>query len=320
MVTALPLVWIACTGMILSFHDRNLSQSELPLHSLPLENWITLALKNETGTLSSIEFPRDSQLPIRLRLSDSNGKYQHSVWISPKDGSVEPPSDNADFTEWVYRLHRGSFAGTPGRGGATFMGILVPVLWIGGLAIRKKATHRYRPARKVALRYHRKVGLWLGGVLAVVTLSGAVLNFYTEIVGVIDPLTPTVSSAPLAYKEKNPVSLTQGILQALHVRPNPDARLLGVYLRKGSPAGPMDRTLYYFSDNSRVYLNKHNNSVEKIMNPKTQWIHFLLPLHSGRFLGQVGQFIIFAIGLGAVAMIGLGLQSSLKLDVSRRER
>jgi uncharacterized iron-regulated membrane protein len=259
--------------------------------------------------IAAIYFPRNPNQTARVKVLQPKTKQGHVLFVQPETGRILAREDGEqlDVLEWIYRIHRGTWAGYPSRVLASTLAILTVFLWPLGWIVRKNRTKRKKQAVWVKKNFtswagsHRTFGYFTGGFLIFMAFSGALMNFNSDLINLFDPIhSPTDSLA----QPSSSVPLVQQLETAQKLRPS--SKLDSIHLAKAPPS----TILFYFQDNSRVYLEKGTLNVIKVMSPTSHWIHALYPIHSGRLLGAGKLPFILLIGTTSLAIILSGTLST----------
>ncbi|MBI2812502.1 MAG: PepSY domain-containing protein [Candidatus Melainabacteria bacterium] len=249
--------------------------------------------EREVPKVSGIYFPKAGQNEFQFKLKTQRGEEKWFALNSETESFVL--KDSPPLTDSLIQFHRGTWMGLKGRVLMSLSAVLVLAVWIAGLMLRRKRT---------VTRVHFRLGPVFGLLLLAVVLSGSFLNFVGEWTRFFDPGSPTQTKG---FSSKSSFSWFNAEQTALALRSAPEqtARLESLHFQEKSNGEP--RTLYYFSDNSRVLINPLSGTVEKISGPGTYWVYWVLPIHSGQAFGRVGSFVWVAVGLLSLALFGSGV-------------
>jgi uncharacterized iron-regulated membrane protein len=304
----LPIAIITITGMALSLND-------LWVHSEPpykLENEVhsdsnsvglllsKIAIQHPDLEIKSVSLPKDSKHSLRSvwtrlnHLSQTQSpvpSIQEQVYfLNPESGDIisdRDPLSSQGFS-WILKIHRGTITGVTGKVFISILGALLFLLWPTGLLI-SFTKKKFQP-----ISFHGPAGFLAGAVISFMGLSGSLMNFNKNLIQAMDPVPPT----KISTKMSTPLlaALDKALSHALIAHSG--SGLQSIHF----PQVPETSILFYFNDNSRVYLDFSTGKIIKIMSKQTNWIHSLYPLHSGRIFGSFQ-----AIFSGAVGMLLLGL-------------
>lgn len=310
LVALLPLTLTSVTGMLMvgrqALLDRQFpSRLEAPStgQALSLDACVSKVEQVDPALrIETLYWPADAAHTLRVRGRTAPDAGATTYYLAPASGEIvarQGPS-RLDLTDWILRLHRGTWGGLAGR---AFMSLLAcggALLWPTGLVIgwvRRRKTARdngTRPRRRSAMVAHRRLGNLLGGLFTFMALSGAVLNFVGELSRVVDPVPAIAAAGRPADTNRSAVSLQRKMALARAQRPG--VTLASIHL----PSAKQPLVLFYFADNSRVYMDPGQDVVHKVTGPASHWVHAILLWHSGRVFGGAGPLLILAMGAGAL--------------------
>lgn len=312
LAVAVPMLLVSLTGIFLAYERLEGTQDATGLATLQEgwqqallekgDHWMDLlAQRFPEESVGTLFLPATLESKLRIKLLGRDQNPSHVALLDFKTSSIEVESA-PPLEEWVLRIHRGSWAGTGGRLWMSFSAAFMVLLWISGLQL-----HRYfhgRTYRKFSGRVHRR-GVILGGLLAVMAISGGFLNFVKIWTDYFDPAphekVSQVSSTASTGLSKLPLSAL--LQRATEAFPPGSGRLESIRFAKRS-------VLFYLSDNSRVYLDPDSGGVNQVSGPSTHWIYQLYPFHSGRLLGRYSPILLIFIGLSTLALTLSGLSIS----------
>ncbi|NKE73561.1 PepSY-associated TM helix domain-containing protein [Candidatus Manganitrophus noduliformans] len=310
LILAFPLIIITLTGIVLGFYDqiryaappyRLDSPVETPLSAASLA--ARLRVRYPDYHLDLLRLSTAPERAVRAALS---GPDRITAFLHPGNGK-ELAVQKGDHQDWIgllYALHEGEPFGLAGKVVASVSGGGVLVLWGAGLMLwrsRRKGRWggpalpgRFRPAG-----VHRFLGFWGGGLLAILTSLGALLNFAGPLIARLDP-PPRIESAP-EEKEGLKPDLAAGLGAA--ARAYPQAPLE----RIAFPKVPKDPLKLRFQDGGWVFLHPDDYRILAIKSPTSHWTRLLYPLHSGRILGGRGPWLVAGLGLFLIILLVTGL-------------
>ncbi len=298
------LAVIAATGILLGFYDE-LRYAEPPYRlnqaveaSLPTAVLAQRIQAAHPGhRLEVLYLPTAPERAARAKLA---GPDRRLAFIHPETGQTLAvrDADEQDWLDFLYALHRGKPLGLTGQIIASIAGISIPILWsIGFLLRRRRSTYRTARQNSFTIRgLHREAGLILGGLLAVLTVMGSLLNFAGPLKQWLDPPPRLAGSRPAL----TPKDLAHHLSSAALTYPM--APLERIYF----PADERSPLQLRFRDGGWAYLDA-DGRVLKIVTPLSHWTNLLYPLHSGRLWGTHGPRVTALFGLILFALSGSGL-------------
>ena len=284
--------------------------------------------------IQSIQMPVNTDQSMRSVWSNSilpplNQNQQNQIFFSdPESGAILADTDSirAVVFSWILKIHRGTLAGVSGKIFMSILGILLSLLWPTGVLIHlRKAKHPRQPwllkkNKTHSLNFHRSAGFCGGLLISTMGLSGSLINFNKDLIQALDP-SPVDPMGRFVQKEpnKNPsppslAALDQAISQASAARLN--IQLQSIHF----PKAPETEILFYFKDNSRVYLDPTKNRITQVMSPKSSWIHTLYPVHSGRILGNSHPLLSWTIGILLLGLVATGFRKSKAKSLNNQVR
>ena len=319
----IPITVLSVTGIILGLHEsiyrtkfHYASKAQYPLVAKDLNRSVTLFKEAfPTLILASIALPKFTKngpsATLRFKVTDLSGKNPRIFYLDSQTSEILriEPSDQTDFLDWVLKIHRGTWGGFYGRLSMSSIGILFGLLWPTGLIIkkfrkgRKKDTLWTQRKLKSSIGLHRALSSLLGMGISFMGFSGAWINFNSELTQLLDPF-PIQSAQNLSINQR--ASLQEQMETALAIRSH--STLESIYFSK-APAGTV---LFYFSDNSRVYLQQHTGALVRTITPITHASQALFPIHSGRVLGDLQSLYMGFFGIGILMLSFSGVFYALK--------
>lgn len=291
LVTSIPLFLIALTGLSLAFLDLPTHEGALhrALNLSQLETIARTVFPNQD--IATILFSRSGEAFVRFRFRndeivsiDANTNKVISI-TSPKDFELK---------RWLIRLHRGKFFGPTGQAIFSFLGLLVAILWLFGLASRRKSI----PIEGILSRkLHLVLGLPAGAIVSLVAVSGAILNYSGTLVQKYDPV-PRSTAIQLPKAKQ---SLEMLSVRAKEVYPKSEIESLHF---EEDPTMPIQ---VYFRDSTRVYLDPIAFHPTKIARWNSHWVRSLYALHTGLVFGTMSFFWSTFSGAVLLLLIVSGL-------------
>jgi uncharacterized iron-regulated membrane protein len=309
-VCALPFLIIASTGILLGFYDQ--LRYSAPPYSLttPVDHGLapaTLVEKIRTAypeyRLTQLFLSTAPERAARARLEGPHNNSQ-MVFVHPGTGAVLAlqKTTHQDWLSFIHALHHGKPFGLPGQIIVSVSGISLPILWIVGLVLwwqhpSRAYVWRGKPWRIRLRSVHRWLGLALGGLVAILAVLGALLNFVGPIKQWLDPL-PQIRTVEMSQR---PLNLERALTRGSAAYPG--VPLERIYFP--IPDNPLLRLR--FRDGTWVYLQGTEGEVIKIASLFSHWTNLLYPLHSGRLLGTGGPWVIVALGTILLLLGGSGV-------------
>lgn len=326
LLVLVPLLIVSSSGIFLSYHQ--IGGAPADLNAFLLANGDTLrdqvSRKYPGEGLASLTLPRGEGSRIKLKLV---GKSHEGVEIKPAEHflfwdaksakgvrdiqTLEEKQkiglpDTEDLAEWAIRLHRGSWAGTPGKIWMSASAALIVLLWVMGLVLHR--IYHGRVYRKLSSKLHAKLGILAGALLVCMAISGGFLNFVGDLAKIFDP--PQVSSVQSMSEtttEKAAVPFSKLLTTAFAAFPGQKGSLTQIRFAPTVVS-------FYFYDNTRIHLDAQTGTVKQISGPTVHWIYNLYPLHSGHLFGIFGTVLWILIGISVLILTftGLSLAGFLK--------
>ncbi|MEW5790520.1 MAG: PepSY-associated TM helix domain-containing protein [Pseudomonadota bacterium] len=304
----LPLLVIAPTGILLGFYDQiRYGQAPYRLNQpatqvlAPSQLAARVQAAYPDARLEILYLPMAPERAARAKLSGAGGARM--AFLDPATGQTLAlkPAAEEDWLDFLYHLHRGKPLGLTGQIMASTTGVLVLLLWLAGLWLWWPKRHVARPwkagsPRARLLGFHRWLGLWLGGLLVLLALAGALLNF-------AGPLGKAFNPPPRAEAVEQSSLLPLAHIVARAERAYPAAPVERIYFPKAGGA----LWQFRFRDGGRVFVSAASGQVLKVDTPFSHWTNLLYPLHSGRVFGENGPRLIAILGLGLLASAVSGL-------------
>ncbi len=317
LLLSIPLLLIATTGIILGL-SNSVRQTQWPYYLTQPSTQKKISPDSIISQLQST-YPRlnvDSfylstqpNQTVRVEMTDAITGSEHRIFLNPFTAEIliDQSPIPTDALDWVYKIHRGTWAGWNGRMGMSLLGVLVFLLWPTGWIVRK---FRMRvqlipleklPNLKTSLKLHRSLGYFFGGGISFMALSGALMNFNKDLIRYFDPA-PQNPSKQSPLRESLITQLDKKIAISSSVRLQSPLESIHFQNRTDSII------LFYFKDNARVYLDSDTLQIKKVMSPRSHWIHALYPLHSGKIFGSLSSLFILAVGTLLLSLLIAGIQ------------
>jgi uncharacterized iron-regulated membrane protein len=237
-----------------------------------------------------------------------------TLFLHPASGFVlgtRTPAQR-DWIDILYDLHPGKTFGLAGQVVTAVTGLGIAVLWGLGIAMWYcRGPNRVRTMPALSWRiapFHRWAGFWLGLPFIAVTSLGAALNFAGSLIAPFDPSPNIVPIGP------RPTPLNLATLAETHAplyRPAPLELII-------FPKQDTDPVQLRYADGGWMFLDGYRGRVLDIKKPTAHWARSLYPLHSGRFFGFLGPWLIAFLGLVLLTAVITGLVFSWRLRCCSR--
>lgn len=293
-VVALPFLWLLLSGIILwmllfwreSLHPYALSTKQ---HSVLTERLQWQSIKGSLNGLESqitrVTFG-DSRQSLRVNLASGDVWY----WVP---GESEPfHKSNPTFSDQciciLSGLHRGKFFGAVGRYAFTFFGFSILAYLFTGIALLKQ-----RAGKQTQRRMHRILGWSVMLPLLGLILSGSLLNVASELRS-IPSLPNRIAVSSQSYADWDSALL---LARERHARSR-----ISLIAKVG------DSLLTEFANGRRLYSAGKTALADKAPWTRAGWIEAAYPLHSGRYWGLAGRFIILVAAVGSTMLLITGFR------------
>ncbi|CAH9017904.1 PepSY-associated TM helix domain-containing protein [Candidatus Nitrosacidococcus sp. I8] len=238
---------------------------------------------------------------VVAKAKNADGENQ-VVFINPATGFIfaSQPANHQDWLSFIHSLHHGKPFGLIGKIIVSASGFFLLFLWLMGFVLwwrnPTRGYHWRRKSWKIKLRsLHRGVGLTLGGVIGIMAILGALLNFEKPLSQRLDPL-PSIGTVAI----NQPLKIVQAIEKGQEIY-SKDVRLDRIYFPKGKHTWVELR----FQDHGKVYL--HGDKPIKVILPTSRWIYSLYSFHTWEFLKIGRSWVISILGLITLGLISSGI-------------
>lgn len=304
----LPLLVIALTGILLGFYDQ-LRYGQVPYRldqpiMAPLAPAV-LASRAQAAypdaALEILYLPNEPQRAARAKLVRQGNAW--IAFIDPASARIlaMKSAGEEDWLDFLYHLHHGQILGLTGQIIASTTGAFILLLWLAGLWLwwSRRGRPRSWTGRSVrikAMSLHRWLGLWAGGLVSVLAVAGALLNFAGPLIQHFDP-PPKLAVA--RARDVAP-SLERQVTLVRHAYPH--AALERIYFPRSE--APMR---FRFRDGGWVFMDGRTGAVLKIKSPAAHWTNLLFPFHSGRIFGRYGPPLVSVLGFFLLVLSVSGL-------------
>lgn len=290
----LPLLMIIGSGLALVFVDQ-LRDSLAPFSlTEPVQNplspgeLVEIIQKAKPGMrLMRLYLPSSNRQTARVLLQGDHEKL--FAFLHPGTGKIIRIRDASekDGLDKLYQFHQGKWLGTIGQFLFSLCGGAIFLLWLFGLRL-----YQAIPGKKKSMRYHRRIGLTLGGFVAAFTLCGALLNYAAPLQRWLKP----APDVPLLTRTETVLSIQELLTIASKIYPA--SSLERVYIDHPVDGSVMLR----FQDSARLYLYRQNGQILQQELPLSHWLDWLYPLHSGRIFDLFRYPILLLLGLSLLIL------------------
>jgi uncharacterized iron-regulated membrane protein len=311
-----PLLVTTITGILLGWYDQLRYATEPYGLSAPSEGRLS-----PTALVAAIQdrYPNhrleilfiaiESSRTVRAKLGSPSPL---TVFLHPSSGDVlgtRTPAER-DWVDLLYDLHPGKTIGLAGQVTTAVTAFGLAVLWGLGIAMwygRRGKALRTGPALSWRTTgFHRWAGFWLGLPFIALTGLGAALNFAGSLIATFDPPPKVVPTGP----RPNLLDLASvAETQAPLYRAAPLERII-------FPKHDTDSVQLRYADGGWAFLDGYRDRVLDTKGPLAHWARSLYPLHSGRFFGVAGPWLVGCLGLVLLTAVITGMIFSWRLRSS----
>jgi uncharacterized iron-regulated membrane protein len=322
LITSLPLLLIAVTGIILAFdmYIRALINPQTvanpnKLPQLTMEVIIAQAQKAHPDlALHMVVAPKSAWHSYLIYASKQEGKKRpfYRLYINPYDSDITAIQNRPTLPlTFIKRLHRNLLLGQPGRYFIAANSIALMVVCLVGVYLwwpmRKKTVTRALK-KKHRLSMHNLLGLVALPLLLLIAFTGITVTFKKVIIPFIFAIThsPDPALEPKSkHKVSSPVIAAQVLKDARERFPNstissislPKANTLKTYTVQVSEpfdAHPMGWVKLFYDGNTGEFIAHQDISKQSIA---AQYNRLWYPLHTGEIFGFFGA-VIWALVCG----------------------
>ena len=154
-----------------------------PVDAAVLANRIKLFRPD--GTMTRIVFPEAADEPLLVELLVKPGQ-RLEIYCDPFTGAVIGARKQTAWLDWIVSLHHNLLLGKLGRAMTGVIGIALLLLSLSGLINWLFGPRNWRtalalpypgPLRRMAYPLHRSAGLWMNGILIVISVTGIGLAY-----------------------------------------------------------------------------------------------------------------------------------------------
>ena len=291
--------------------------------------------------VARIDFPHERDLAVVVRLKGEGGA-SYLAGIDPYTARIVRHGGLASWpTEAVFHLHNELWSGELGHQligvfglGLLFLIVTGPIIWWPGRTrLRKGLSVTFRSGANRGWReLHRSAGAFSAAVLLLSATTGVLMVWKEQVRAVIDSFDsivqkPSPKVAELPGRPLLPVDLLVAKAQAEYgptrlqqLRfPGKGGRVVAVYLDSDTYPRPEASKQIWFNRYTGEELGHY---VAGAVPGGNEFIDWLFPIHTGRFLGWPGRLLIF---FGGLTLIGLTLTGgwmwySLRAQKAARRR
>lgn len=328
----LLLIVQALTGVAIVFREelnRTIHADALTVvpggPAMPVQQMLDMVREaHSDAPVARIEYPTTADEAFLFRIEPKDGSHRRMVAVDPYRGVITRDGELGDWPiEWLFELHHELLAGDTGAmlvgiGGIAllFMALTGPFLWWPGRGrIRQGFSVTFRGgAYRGARDLHRVVGIIFALLLAVSAFTGIVMVWKAPLQPVINLMVPTISKPSVKVKERSDAALLPldrvvaaaiGHYDGAKVRnvrfPGGTGRVVNVFLEADDYPRPRASNQIWLDG----YTAKPLGTYEAAANPAGNgFIDWMLPIHSGEFLGTPGRWLFL---FEALALAGFGL-------------
>jgi uncharacterized iron-regulated membrane protein len=274
--------------------------------------------------VARVDYPRRPDDAFIVRMTGTDGAL--SIATVGRDGHVLRAAPIRRWpVEAAYQLHENMMIGEPGQRGIGFVGVSLLVLAVSGLFYWWPAPGRFRKALaqtlspklagpRVAREWHRAIGLIAAAYLALMACLGIAMAWspwIRPLVAFVAPVTAGRSVAPHASCAV-PIDVDAAVDTAVvhhpgqkikSVRFPSKGRVVAVYFQSRVTYPPRFTDHVWIDACDGGILATDEASAGPVGDAFFNW---LLPIHSGEWLGMPGRLLSWLSALALVLMGGLG--------------
>ncbi len=330
----LLLIVQALTGVAIVFREelnRTIHADALTVvptgPAMPVQQMLDMVrAAHGDAPVTRIEYPTTADEAFLFRIEPKDGSHRRMVAVDPYRGTITRDGELGDWPiEWLFELHHELLVGDTGAmlvgiGGIAllFMALTGPFLWWPGRGRIKQGLSvtfkggGYRGARDL----HRVGGIAFALLLATSAFTGIVMVWKAPLQPVINLVASTNAKPSVKVKERTdtallPLPLDRVVEAAIdhyggakvrNVRfPGGTGRVINVFLEADDYPRPRASNQIWLDG----YTAKPLGTYEAATNPPGNgFIDWMLPIHSGEFLGTPGRWLFL---FEALALAGFGI-------------
>lgn len=249
---------------------------------------------------------------------------QHSsamyLVIDPYDAGVRTMWHwNETTVSWIYTLHMNLQLGDPGHAVVGWIGVILIVLYLGGLYLWWPRQGGWR--RAFLMRFtvqwpqfefdsHRLIGLYSLPLIVLISITGINIVFPKAVsdllrpVATLGPERPALQSVPASSGARR---MPPGQALAIAQKRFPGAQL-SMFVTPDGPQGTYrmtfnrpDRGLTASQLDSQIYLDQYSGAILFERDPDRfsaadTFLDLTYPLHNGMAFGELGRLLVFLTG------------------------
>jgi vanillate O-demethylase ferredoxin subunit len=335
LIAGVLLLGQGLTGSVVAFRDelnRLLHAEALTVSPAPVAQPVQSLLDQVRAAhpalyVERIEYPQRADEAFVFRLEAAGHKAARYVAVDQYRGEITRDAALAGWpVEWLYRLHQQLLAGKRGEivVGVTGVALLVlclsaPFVWWPG----RRQLHRgftvelnggaYRSLREL----HRVGGIFIVLVLLTTSVTGVAIVWKTPLQSAVDRIVPTQSKPVVQVDSRSDRTLlpVDALVtdarqryenaQVRNVRfPGGHGRVVTIFLATASTTRPRASDQLWYDGYNGEVLGAYEAGSVPAGNRIFDW---LLPIHTGEFLGLFGRLLFFAAALALAALTITGL-------------
>jgi vanillate O-demethylase ferredoxin subunit len=320
-----------------ALHHRALQVSPRPTRASLQAMTETVRASEPNGRVVRIDYPTRADEALLFSVQGP-GDQMRFVAVDPYRGVITRAGGLSDWpVQWLFELHRSLLSGDLGANliglvGACllFMAVSGPfVWWPGRQALRTSFRVTFGGGAYRSLRdLHRLAGVVLAGVLLTTATTGLFIVWKTPLQPILANFVATRSKPSPKVAERPgarmiPLETLVASAQAryggdpvMNVRfPKGDSRVVLVFIK--------DTKAFRPRSSNQIWLNGYTGERLGVyeaasLPPGNAFLDWMMPIHSGEFLGLPGRVIFWLGGLSLPAFAATG--ASMWFVRRRRER
>jgi uncharacterized iron-regulated membrane protein len=332
---AVLLLLQGLSGAALIFRDdlnRWLHQDALVVtpagNRLPVQKLLeSVRNRHPDCTVTRIIYPDHADEAFVFRLEPHGADASRFVAVDPYRGTITRDGPIGEWpVEWLFRLHDELFAGKAGANivGAEAVALLLlavvgPILWWPGRrALRRGFSITFSKGAYRGLRdVHRIAGAIVAIVLLVSACTGIFNVWKVPLQPAVRTVLPTIArpSPAVPPRMDSPLLPIDAIVAAAQARYSPaqvrnvrfpggHGRLVVVFMNAADSTRPRA--------SNQVWLNGYTAEVLGAYEAQrvpagNRFIDWMLPIHTGEFLGMPGRIVFLLAGLTLAGLATTGL-------------
>ncbi len=302
----------------------------------------TLARELPNHEIARLDMPVEPDLAVLARLKAKEGGAPYLAGVDPYTAGIVRHGGLSSWpTENLFHLHNELWSGDIGHQVVGVIGLSLLFLVVTGPIVWWPGRKRLRKGLSVTFEHganrgwrelHRSVGAIAAAILLVTATTGSLMIWKEQVRGLIGtvglvvkkpaPKVPEIEGQALLpvdrLIEKAQAGYGSSRLQQLRF-PGKGGRVVAVYLdADGHPRPEASKQIWF----NRYTGEDLGNYVAGKVPAGNEFVDWLFPVHTGRFLDLPGRILMFLAGL---ALIGLTLTGgwmwfSLRAQKAARRR